>query len=233
MDQEKVAKMIKKIRKDNNLTQKQLAEKYNLTYQAVSKWERGLNLPDIALLKQISKDFNVSIDDILDGEFSRKNNKTKIVFMIAVTIIILSSIFAIVIVKINSNNFNFKTLSSTCDKFNISGNIAYNDSKTSIFINNIEYCGGDDTTEYKTIDCTLYEMNKDITKKISECNYKGNKNIKLEDFLKTVTITVDDYKKSCKEYSENSLFLLLKATDKNNKIITYEIPLKFEQSCPY
>lgn len=47
MDQEKFGKFIKQIRKDHNLTQKQLAEKYNVTYQAVSKWETGKNMPDI------------------------------------------------------------------------------------------------------------------------------------------------------------------------------------------
>lgn len=42
MNQEKFGKLIKDIRKKNNLTQKQLAAKYNVTYQAVSKWENGL-----------------------------------------------------------------------------------------------------------------------------------------------------------------------------------------------
>ena len=56
MDQEKFGKFIKQIRKDHNLTQKQLAEKYNVTYQAVSKWETGKNMPDISLIKQIAKE---------------------------------------------------------------------------------------------------------------------------------------------------------------------------------
>lgn len=51
MNQEKIGEFIKKLRQDNNLTQKDLANKYNVTYQAVSKWERGLNIPDISLLK--------------------------------------------------------------------------------------------------------------------------------------------------------------------------------------
>ena len=41
MDNEKISEFIKKIRKDNNLTQKELAAKYGVTYQAVSKWENG------------------------------------------------------------------------------------------------------------------------------------------------------------------------------------------------
>lgn len=68
MNQEKIGEFIKKIRQDNNLTQKDLAKKYNVTYQAVSKWERGLNIPDISLLKQMSEDFNISIEELLSGE---------------------------------------------------------------------------------------------------------------------------------------------------------------------
>ena len=62
MEQEKIGKFIKKLRKENNLTQKDLADKYGVTYQAVSKWETGKNIPDISLLKEISKDFNVNIE---------------------------------------------------------------------------------------------------------------------------------------------------------------------------
>lgn len=53
MNQEKIGSLIKKIRKENNLTQQDFAKKYGVTYQAVSKWENGKNIPDIALLKEI------------------------------------------------------------------------------------------------------------------------------------------------------------------------------------
>ncbi len=63
MQEEKFGKLIREIRKKNHLTQKDLADKYHVTYQAVSKRENGKNLPDITLMKQISDDFNVSIDN--------------------------------------------------------------------------------------------------------------------------------------------------------------------------
>ena len=59
MDQEKFGNLIKKIRKDNNLTQKEFADKYNVTYQAVSKRENGINLPDMSLLKKMSEDYEL------------------------------------------------------------------------------------------------------------------------------------------------------------------------------
>ena len=65
MNQEKIGKLIKEIRKQNNLTQKEFADKYGVTYQAVSKWETGKNIPDISLIKEISRDFNINIEDII------------------------------------------------------------------------------------------------------------------------------------------------------------------------
>ena len=41
---------------------------------------------------------------------------------------------------IGADDFSFKTISSTCDAFNISGSIAYNDKKSAIYITNIKYC---------------------------------------------------------------------------------------------
>ena len=72
MDQEKIGKFIKDLRIKNNLTQKEFADKYNVTYQAVSKWENGKNMPDLSLLKDICKDFDVSLDDLINGEKSVK-----------------------------------------------------------------------------------------------------------------------------------------------------------------
>ena len=79
MDQERIGQFIKKIRQDNNLTQKEFADKLGVTFQAVSKWENGKNVPDIAILKQISDDFNVDISEILDGE-KKTNKKTNYLY---------------------------------------------------------------------------------------------------------------------------------------------------------
>ena len=95
MDQEKFGKFIKQIRKDHNLTQKQLAEKYNVTYQAVSKWETGKNMPDISLIKQIAKDFNISIDALFDGEYTKKKHQKFPLILIGITTLILISILFI------------------------------------------------------------------------------------------------------------------------------------------
>ena len=236
MNQEKFGNFIKEIRKKNNLTQKEFADKFGITYQAVSKWERGLNLPDINILKDICTEYSISLDDILNGNSLNKNKKkgTKnlIIFLIVIFILIAVSIVLLYNKNSKNNDFHFKTLSSNCENFNISGSIAYNDKKSSIYISNIKYCGGNDITQYEEIECALYEANNDIEKKINSCNYNDEKNITLEEFLQTVTLTVDDYKKTCKEYSENSLFLSINAKDNNGKITAYKIPLTLENNCP-
>ena len=76
MNQEKIGKTIKEIRQKSKLTKSAFAEKHNVTYQAVSKWENGKNLPDMSLLKQICDDYNIDINDFLDGNLTPIKNKS-------------------------------------------------------------------------------------------------------------------------------------------------------------
>ncbi|HJB01290.1 MAG TPA: helix-turn-helix domain-containing protein [Candidatus Mediterraneibacter merdavium] len=57
--------VLKEIRMKNNLTQDEMAKKLAVTRQAVSRWETGDSTPNIETLKQISKDFNISINTLL------------------------------------------------------------------------------------------------------------------------------------------------------------------------
>ena len=68
MNQEVIGKFIAKQRKLKELTQEELAEKLGITKNAVSKWERGLCLMDMSLLKPLSEILGVSVNDILAGE---------------------------------------------------------------------------------------------------------------------------------------------------------------------
>ena len=77
MEQEKIGKFISKLRKEKSFTQEQLAEKLNITKNAVSKWERGLGLMDISLLKPLSEILDVSVTELLNGEKIDDNIKDK------------------------------------------------------------------------------------------------------------------------------------------------------------
>src|SRR5699024_573194 len=68
MDNIKFGKLILKLRKERNMTQKELAEKINVTDKAVSKWERGDSFPDITLLETIYKELGVTVSELITGE---------------------------------------------------------------------------------------------------------------------------------------------------------------------
>ena len=68
MDKFKIGQFIAKCRKGQNLTQEQLAEKLGISKNAVSKWERGICLMDMSLLKPLSEILQVSVINILSGE---------------------------------------------------------------------------------------------------------------------------------------------------------------------
>ena len=75
-----LGKSILKIRKDNNLTQDDLAEKYFVTRQTISNWETGKSYPDLETIVKISKDFNISLDVLLkenDKMLKEIDNKVK------------------------------------------------------------------------------------------------------------------------------------------------------------
>ena len=76
MDQKKIGVFISEIRKEKNMTQKDLSEKLNVSINAVSKWERGICLMDISLLKPLSDILGISIAEIINGEKIDNNELT-------------------------------------------------------------------------------------------------------------------------------------------------------------
>lgn len=226
MNQEKIGQFIKQIRKDNKLTQKELADKLGVTYQAVSKWENGKNVPDVAILKEMSKMFNIDIDEILDGEKKDKKNNLYGLIIIILLIVLLGIGY---LLYNNNDDYEFKTITTTCSDFKISGSAAYNKDKATIYISNVEFCGKEDTNKYKSITCTLYETYNNTKTKISDCNKK--KDINLEDYLKKVQVNTNHSSKTCKNLSKSSLTLEIEAKDENNKITKYTIPIKLNDSC--
>ncbi len=68
MEKERIGEFIAILRKEHNLTQKQLADKLNLTDKAISKWERGMSYPDISMLEPLAEVLDVSILELLKGE---------------------------------------------------------------------------------------------------------------------------------------------------------------------
>ena len=77
MDQVKIGKFIAECRKNNNLTQVQLAEKLNITDRAVSKWETGKSMPDSSIMLELCGILNITVNDLLSGEVVTMDNYDK------------------------------------------------------------------------------------------------------------------------------------------------------------
>ena len=217
--------IIKDIRKKNNLTQKELADKLYVTYQAVSKWENNKSIPDISILQNISKMFNIDLNYLTN---TKKRNNT-IYFILIIIFLILSLTITILITKNHTHDFEMRTIEATCNDFNLSGTIADNKDKTAIFISEIDYCGLNKDQIYDTITSTLYQNENNKIKNI--ITNKEKNNLSLNDYLKDLTYHVDNYKSTCLDYNKNELYIKIELQKKNESTITYTIPLKINDTC--
>jgi len=116
MNQEKIGKFIAKCRRENKMTQQELAEKLNVSNRAISNWENGKNMPDLSLFKPLCEIFNISVNDLINGEIGdnqvdivestinyadkeikKIKNKTnkKIIYLILCFIVLLGVIFGV------------------------------------------------------------------------------------------------------------------------------------------
>ena len=68
MEQVKIGKFIQEMRKQQSLTQRELAEKLNISDKTISKWETGNGLPEVGLMLPLCKLLNISVNELLSGE---------------------------------------------------------------------------------------------------------------------------------------------------------------------
>lgn len=68
MDQAKIGKFIAELRKEKGLTQAQLAEHFDISNKAVSKWENGKSLPDASIMIDLCKLLGITVNELLSGE---------------------------------------------------------------------------------------------------------------------------------------------------------------------
>lgn len=107
-----LSEKIIKIREENNLTQDEMAEKIFVTRQAISKWERGVSYPSLDVLRLISKEFKISMNNLLDVSENEKNKEYKpigfkhygfIILYVAMLFIVGGVIAAFNILSIEAN----------------------------------------------------------------------------------------------------------------------------------
>lgn len=107
----KFGEKLKQLRKDNNLTQEDLADKIYVTRTAISKWETDKALPAIDSLKLISELFHVSIDDLIsDNDIETKRlldeKRSKMLYAIAISFLIFATVFTLLAYFLKQPYFN-------------------------------------------------------------------------------------------------------------------------------
>lgn len=98
-----IGKKITDLRKNNKLSQEDLAEKLGVTRQTISKWELGEKYPDIKQAKELSKVFNISLDELVNNDIKnllveKTSNTEKLAGMIIKILKIIGILFIIFIV---------------------------------------------------------------------------------------------------------------------------------------
>ena len=184
MDLDKVGKFIAKNRNHQKLTQKELAELLGVNPKTVSKWERGINAPDIAVLTDLAKYLNVTIEELLAGEKKKKDkskfhkiinnikdksNKKAFIAIITfiIVMILIIAIKTLYTYKLNNEKSNVYHISTDNEDYVVNGYLIMNKDSYSVNITDIKSIEMDPykrninyfsslTIEYVSNDKTLY-----------------------------------------------------------------------------
>lgn len=156
MDSKKVGKYISKLRKEKGLTQEKLAEKIGVSSKTISKWETGINIPDTNLLFELSKEFNVDVQDILNGEkvsdskskgkvfinsinFYNNVFKRKMLLLCILSIVLILSFFSVLYTISNYNKNSLYDITSNNKNYAVEGYLIFNHKESIFIINNISF----------------------------------------------------------------------------------------------
>lgn len=172
IDNKKVGKFIENLRKEKGLTQQDLADILSVSNQAVSKWEGGRNLPDIAIQRVICDTFNITMEELHAGERDiKKRNKTKKIrkenkiFSIALMCIVPVMVFFVVyfIINFRALKIYYSNSQITNEENSIRANLLIFKlpRKLIIFINNIYPCNYE-VKDSDLLDLKLYSGNKKL-----------------------------------------------------------------------
>lgn len=74
MDNQRIGMLIARLRKEKEMTQKQIAQRMQISDKTISKWERGEGLPDISLLSELADVLSVSVDVLLAGKIEKRES---------------------------------------------------------------------------------------------------------------------------------------------------------------
>ena len=110
MKKKTLGMMISSLRKENGMTQLELAEKMGVTDKAVSKWERDLSCPDVNTIPKLAEVFNISVDELMqvkvDSQNADKKDITPMVHLIMKAVALAEGVGVVVLSALNELDTN-------------------------------------------------------------------------------------------------------------------------------
>lgn len=205
MDLDKIGKFIGELRKQRNLTQLELGKKLNISDKSVSKWERGLNAPDISILNELSTILGVTTTELLNGErdnkeisiesiqFYNKRSKRKYRKYFIGILLVVTFLFSVFFIVNNSNRFQVYNVSSQNENYVVNGYIIFNKNRNIGFVNKIEYVSEQMGTEEEKLIKKMSISLKTKKETLYSAMYEYEEVRTLEDALENTTIYLDEY----------------------------------------
>lgn len=147
MNNEKIGKFIRKLRKAKNLTQQELGDMVGVGGKSVSKWERGINMPDISIINEVSRILGITSDELLKGEFDkhsenkeyRKKKNQQRYRLLLVVLLIITTIFTILLIFHFKNDTHKYWMADDSENYEVEGYIEYDKHGYTINIDTL-YC---------------------------------------------------------------------------------------------
>ena len=240
MDNKKIGKLIAKLRNEQGLTQQELGDKIGVGFRAVSKWERGLTLPDISNINELSKILGISSDELLSGELKAKeeqteenssknkkkiSRKTKIIISV-ITLLILT--ITTTIIYYNDKTYVYDITSTNEDEYHIEGKVTFKGKNISIMLNKLYFIDDNFAStiitnyQYEIIsnDTFIFGYGQNSQGKVIEKEYT------IQEFTDSFKINYssDTYVKR-KVILKNNIYLYLTMWDTNSKEIKKKIEI--------
>lgn len=249
MNLQKVGAFIAKLRKEQGMTQEKLGDKLGVSSKTVSKWERGVNAPDISLLTQLSDILGIGVNELLNGEYKTKENekefdnpvqniqfytkKTKLKYLriVVYLVLIICLVFTGIFFINNYNKFQMYSITSKNNKFFVDGYVVYNQTRNIFLIKNIDIkdqnIGTDAEDKVKQIIISIVNNGKNIY----SITYEGDNELQpINSYLLNRTYFFDEIVKndeksltSIKDLNETSIEIKYK--NQKDQVKEISIPL--------
>lgn len=247
MNQGKIGEFIAKLRKEKDLTQSELGDIVGVTGKAVSRWERGLNLPDTGIMNKVSEALGITTTELLNGERVEIVNKDNIdeitknsveyykgklrkrflkIGLIGISIAVLSLLGLFMVFYFNnSGSCNVYSIESASTELFSEGIITQTKNKTTIVISNFEYFG----TYIYDVRNIYYDLLLDdeilISGNYDLDNYNyGVDEFDIKKFFNTITIYYES--KEVIDLKNSKLSIKFKYVSGNNVEYDYKLPIK-------